>query len=103
MLAKQHLAFTCKEEEVEYVYSKLHSLKEKFQYRSENLRVADSEQDLMSASKGYLKNLLHGRESWELNHTKVKVEAEEIPLAQECSDKQVSSQQGQAEIATVEN
>ena len=103
MLAKQHLAFTCKEEEVEYVYSKLHSLKEKFQYRSENLRVADFEQDLMSVSKGYLKNLLHGRESWELNHTKVKVEAEEIPLAQECSDKQVSSQQGQAEIATVEN
>ena len=103
VLAKQHLAFICKEKEVEYVYSKLCFLKENFQYQNENLRVVDSEQDLMSASKGCLKDLLHGRESLELNHTKVKIEDEERPPAQECSDKQVLPQQGQAETATVEN
>lgn len=90
-LAKQHLNFDCKKEEVDYVYSLLRCLKNIFLYRTGNFKFANS-----SSVSSVMKEPSHAGllQSTISNLPKVNGEVEDWSLHQEFSDKQVLSQRG---------
>ncbi|KAA8550372.1 hypothetical protein F0562_002056 [Nyssa sinensis] len=75
-LAKQHLNFGCKEEEVNNVYSKLRLLKKMFLYRTENLKLSDSLKDSVSAAEDISKEMLDARVSQSVASIQKNVELE---------------------------
>ncbi|XP_062172135.1 helicase protein MOM1 [Alnus glutinosa] len=95
-LAKQHLNFDCKKEEVDYVYSLLRCLKNIFLYRTGNFKVAKSSSVSGLSTKGVTEEPSHARllKSTISNLQKVNGEVEAWSLHQEFSDKQVLSQRG---------
>jgi hypothetical protein len=95
-LAKQHLNFGCKKEEVDYVYSLLRCLKNIFLYRTGYFKVAKSSSVSSLSTKGVTEEPSHARllKSTISHLQKVNGEVEAWSLHQEFSDKQVLSQRG---------
>ncbi|KAM3692137.1 hypothetical protein ACJW31_08G066000 [Castanea mollissima] len=97
-LAKQHLNFDCKKEEVDYVYSLLRCLKKMFLYRTGIFKFSDYPNVCELSSKGVTDDHSHARLSRSMTSSPQKVngEVEALSLHQEFSDKQVLSQLGSA-------
>lgn len=97
-LAKQHLNFDCKKEEVDYVYSLLRCLKKMFLYRTGIFKVSDYPNVCELSSKGVTDDHSHARLSRSMTSSPQKAngEVEALSLHQEFSDKQVLSQLGSA-------
>ena len=97
-LAKQHLNFDCKKEEVDYVYSLLRCLKKMFLCRTGIFKVSDYPNVCELSSKGVTDDHSHARLSRSMTSSPQKVngEVEALSLHQEFSDKQVLSQLGSA-------
>ncbi|KAK7850706.1 helicase protein mom1, partial [Quercus suber] len=95
-LAKQHLNFDCKKEEVDYVYSLLRCLKKMFLCRTGIFKVSDYPNVCELSSKGVTDDHSHARLSRSMTSSPQKVngEVEALSLHQEFSDKQVLSQLG---------
>ncbi|KAK4763294.1 hypothetical protein SAY86_009062 [Trapa natans] len=87
-LARNHLCYGCSEDEAECVYAILRGLKKPFLRHRENLKVTQNTRAPEKVDEVPTANLSLSRSSV-LMHNKVKVEIEDWPLNQECSDKDV--------------
>ncbi|XP_059430737.1 helicase protein MOM1 isoform X2 [Corylus avellana] len=100
-LAKQHLNFDCKKEEVDYFYSLLRCLKNIFLYRTGNCKVMKSSSVSGLSTKGVTKEPSHARlpQPTISNLQKVKGDVEAWSLHEEFSDKQVLSQLAKKDVS----
>ncbi|KAE8729490.1 putative Kinase family protein / peptidoglycan-binding LysM domain-containing protein [Hibiscus syriacus] len=88
-LAKQHLGFTCKKDEADYVYSLLRCLKGMFLYRTGNSKVANSPKSSGLSGKAVERDYSDAT-SYQQNIKKVKVE--DLSSFREGSDIQTVSE-----------
>ncbi|XWS28986.1 hypothetical protein CRYUN_Cryun25bG0118000 [Craigia yunnanensis] len=91
-LAKQHLGFTCKKEEADYVYSMLRCLKRMFLYRTGYLKVPNSPKASELSSKAVGRDYSNAT-SYQQN---IKAKIEDLPRFQEGSDIQAIAESGVA-------
>ncbi|GMI92127.1 hypothetical protein HRI_002881800 [Hibiscus trionum] len=91
-LAKQHLGFTCKKEEADYVYSLLRCLKRMFLYRTGYLKVPNSPKVSGLSSKAVERDYSNAT-PYQQN---IKAKVEDLSGFQEGSDIQTFSESGVA-------
>ncbi|XP_021279332.1 helicase protein MOM1-like isoform X1 [Herrania umbratica] len=91
-LAKQHLGFTCKKDEADYVYSLLRCLKRMFLYRTGYLKVPNSPKGSEQSSKALGRDYSNATSC----HQNVKAKIEDMLGFQEGSDVQVRAESGVA-------
>ncbi|XVF20260.1 hypothetical protein REPUB_Repub11eG0182400 [Reevesia pubescens] len=91
-LAKQHLGFTCKKEEADYVYSMLRCLKRMFLYRTGYLKVPNSPKASELSSKAVGRDYSNAT----CNQQNVKAKIEDLSGFQEDSDIKVIEESGVA-------
>ncbi|KAF8397710.1 hypothetical protein HHK36_016632 [Tetracentron sinense] len=96
-LAKQCLNFDCKEEEAEFIYSKLRMMKKMFSHHTENVKESISSEDPVTRTTDAVEIIFHiASKSTTSDQQELAGEIRESSQYHYCSDQQVRVKQEQA-------